>query len=525
MIDSPPPVFGGLEQRLRNATGTARETVHGSPARSTALSTMLPQPIKLEELAARAPGSSIISDGAVLVSELAYDSRSVAPGTLFFCRPGASRDGHDFAEAAIASGAVALVVERALDVEVPQLVVSSVHESMGPIAAKAFGDPSRHMRVVGVTGTNGKTTTSFMIESCLKALGFATGLIGTIETRIDALREPAGRTTPESVDLQRTLHRMRSSGVGAIAMEVSSHGLALHRVDGTSFACSVFTNLTQDHLDFHHTMEDYFKAKSLLFDRSFSSCAAINVSDPYGARLAESLELDALTTFGNDSADVFARDVVSGASGSTFECRVRGKPIEVRIRLAGAFNVANAIASIAAMAAMQLDVESAAEGLWRLEGVPGRFERVDAGQDFTVIVDYAHTPDSVERVLHAARDICEGSLCVVVGCGGDRDRVKRPLMGRAAAALSDRAILTSDNPRSEDPLMILEEVARGARETGRSFDIEPDRRSAIRLALSHARPGDVIVIAGKGHESGQEFADRTIPFDDRVVAREELEAL
>lgn len=483
----------------------------------------LPRPIALSALARRIE-TPVTGDGDPPIADLAYDSRAVTGGCAYLCVPGAKADGHAFAADAVAAGAVALVCERLLPLPVPQIVVPSVRAVMGPMSAAAFGDPSQAMTLAGVTGTNGKTTTAFLLERCFAALGRTTGLMGTVETHIAGAVEPAGRTTPESVDLQRTFARMVAQGVDAAAMEVSSHGLSMGRVDGTRFACAVFTNLSQDHLDFHASMEDYFAAKSMLFEPRFSDTAVVNIDDEYGRRLAATTSLPVVTFSTTGEADVRADDVRMDAAGSDFVCVARGKRVPVRVRLAGPFNVANAIAAMAAIVALDLDATAAAEGIAALPGVPGRFERVDDGAPFTVLVDYAHTPDSVERVLRAARQICAGRLTVVVGCGGDRDRSKRPLMGAAAAALADRAILTSDNPRSEDPLAILAQMEAGARETGRSYQIEPDRRAAIRAAVAGAQPGDVVVIAGKGHESGQEFADRTIPFDDRVVAREELAA-
>ncbi|HVL89028.1 MAG TPA: UDP-N-acetylmuramoyl-L-alanyl-D-glutamate--2,6-diaminopimelate ligase [Actinomycetota bacterium] len=483
----------------------------------------LPQPIALEALARRA-GASVRGDAAATVSDLAYDSREVTRGSLYFCIAGARADGHDFAAAAVAAGAVALVCERPLDLDVPQIVVPSVRKAMGPMSAAAFGDPSRAITVAGVTGTNGKTTTTFLIEQCFAALGMTTGLLGTVETHIAGAVEPAGRTTPESVDLQRMLARMRAAGVTGATMEVSSHGLAMGRVDGVRYACATFTNLTQDHLDFHETMEDYFAAKAMLFDPSRSGVGAINADDEYGRRLASGTEIEHVTFGLEHEADVRATDVVMGAGGSRFVCVTPAVRVPVSVRLAGPFNVSNALAALATMYALGLDVEKAAAGIEAMPGVPGRFERVDDGEEFTVLVDYAHTPDSVERVLRAAREICRGRLVVVVGCGGDRDRAKRPLMGASAVALADRAILTSDNPRSEEPRAIIAEMEQGARETGRPYEVEVDRRAAIRAAVRDARPGDVIVIAGKGHESGQEFAGHTVPFDDRAVAREEIAA-
>lgn len=486
----------------------------------------LPRPMTIATLASRARGATVLGDGSATFTDVEYDSRRAGKGTLFFCRPGSRFDSHDIAAQVYASGATGFVCQRRLEVAAPQIIVDDVAAQMGPLASFAFGDPTRGMTLIGITGTNGKTTTAFMLERCLQQLGMKTGLIGTVETHVGKSVEAAGRTTPESIDLQRLFARMRSEGVDAAAMEVSSHGLSLHRVDGTRFACAVFTNLTQDHLDFHASMDAYLDAKAMLFETSFTDAAAVNADDEAGlsiARRAAAAGL-AVTTFsaGSADADVLAADIAMYASGSTFTCSTASSSFTVHVPLAGPFNISNALAALTAVDACGLDAAAAAEGIGTLPGVPGRFERIDAGQDFTVLVDYAHTPDSVERALRAARQICTGALTVVVGCGGDRDRAKRPLMGRAAVAIADRAILTSDNPRSEDPHAILEEMEAGARDAGKPYEVEPDRREAIRLAFAGAKSGDVIVIAGKGHESGQEFADHTIPFDDRLVAREEL---
>jgi UDP-N-acetylmuramoyl-L-alanyl-D-glutamate--2,6-diaminopimelate ligase len=476
-------------------------------------------PMNLSDIAAAVPGA--VTRGSAGISDVAYDSRAVGPGALFFCVAGARADGHAYAPDAVSSGAVALVVERFLDLDIPQVRVVSVRDAMGPMAAVFFGRPSSSMELVGVTGTNGKTTTSFLLERCLEAAGVTAGLMGTVETHIAGAVSPVVRTTPEAIDLQRTLARMREAGVRGAAMEVSSHGIALGRVDATRFAAAVFTNLTQDHLDFHETMESYYEAKAALFAPERTAAAVVNLDDEHGLRLAASVKVP-LVTFGVTSADaeLRAHDVQMDASGSRFICEAGGTSLPVRVRLAGRFNVSNALAALAAMRALGRDLGAAAEGIASLSGVPGRFETIDAGQDFTVIVDYAHTPDSLARALSSAREICAGALWVVFGCGGDRDRGKRPLMGAAATALADRVIITSDNPRSEDPRAIIDEIASGA--TG-SSEIESDRRAAIRFAVRNAAAGDVVLVAGKGHESGQEFAGgRTIPFDDRVVVREEL---
>jgi UDP-N-acetylmuramoyl-L-alanyl-D-glutamate--2,6-diaminopimelate ligase len=481
--------------------------------------------MQLADIARNMRRATVRGDRATRIVDVTADSRAAGPGSLFFCVPGGRVDGHDFAPEAVAHGASALVVDRWLDLDVAQVSVPSVREAMGPASAAVFGNPSAAMTVVGVTGTNGKTTTAFMLEGALAQLGMTTGLIGTVEVHVAGRVLPVVHTTPEAPELQRLLARMRDAAVGAVAMEVSSHGLALGRVAGTRFACAVFTNLTQDHLDFHGTMESYERAKASLFDPSYAERGAVNADDPAGVRLVEHAAIP-ITTFGlGEGADVRAVDVSSSHAGSSFSCVAAGERVPVTVRIAGPYNVSNALAALAAFRALGLPIQAAADGIASLAGVPGRMEAVDAGQPFTVLVDYAHTPDSLTNVLLAARAVCERSLVVVFGCGGDRDRGKRPLMGAVAAELADRAIITSDNPRSEDPLAIIAEIEAGARETGRPYEMEPDRREAIRMAVGGASAGDVVVIAGKGHETGQRFADRVVPFDDRIVAREELERL
>jgi UDP-N-acetylmuramoyl-L-alanyl-D-glutamate--2,6-diaminopimelate ligase len=388
---------------------------------------------------------------------------------------------------------------------------------MAPVAARFFGDPTRTLRVVGITGTNGKTTTAFLVRAILEAAGESCGLLGTVTSVVGGREEPAERTTPEAVDLQRTFRRMLDAGDSACAMEVSSHALALRRTEDVHFASRVFTNLTQDHLDFHPTMEDYFLAKRRLFDGP--GPAAVNVDDEYGRRLADELP-EAVTFAVHRDADLRARDVHFDPSGSEFTCVAADGEIRMTTRLPGLFNVSNALAATAATRALGVDFEDIAEALAAADRVPGRFEPVDEGQPFTVLVDYAHTPDSLDNVLRAARELTRGRLHVVFGAGGDRDRGKRPQMGEVATALADRVIVTSDNPRSENPEAILEDIMAGA---GEGAEREVDRRAAIARAVETAGAGDVIVIAGKGHEQGQEFeGGRKEPFDDVDVAREAL---
>jgi len=469
-------------------------------------------------------GAALAEGGDVEISALAYDNRRVEPGTLFFCVPGFSRDGHAFAPDAVAHGAAALVVERPLRLGVPEVVVPSVRMAMGPAAARFHGDPTARLDVVGITGTNGKTTTAFLVRALLEAAGRQCGLLGTVTSFVGGEERPVERTTAEAIDLQRDFRAMLDGGDAACAMEVSSHALRLGRTDGTRFAAAVFTNLTQDHLDFHPTMEDYFEAKRLLFGR-VTGAAIVNVDDPYGRRLAAELGPgERLVTFAIDhDATYRATELDSGFGGSSFTALTPEGPIALTTPLPGRFNVLNVLGAVAAVRALGVPFETIAAALPQAGRVPGRFEPVDEGQPFAVLVDYAHTPDSLENVLKAARPLTRGTLWCVFGCGGDRDRGKRPLMGEIAARLADRTIVTSDNPRSEDPEAIVREIVAGI---PGDVTVEVDRRAAIGRAIAEAREGDVVVIAGKGHEQGQEYENgRKIPFDDVTVAREALRSV
>ncbi|HVD86119.1 MAG TPA: UDP-N-acetylmuramoyl-L-alanyl-D-glutamate--2,6-diaminopimelate ligase [Solirubrobacterales bacterium] len=476
--------------------------------------------MRLGELVAELPGVRVVGDVSVGISELVYDSRRAGPGTLFFCVVGGKRDGHEFGAQVVEAGATALVVERELtDLAVPQVIVDDSRAAMAPLAARFWGDPTAELRMVGVTGTNGKTTTAFLVHEILRAADLRCGLLGTVKQIVGGVEKEVVRTTPEAIELQASFRQMLDGGDEACAMEVSSHALTLHRADAIHFEVALFTNLTQDHLDFHGDMEDYFLAKRKLLEAG-PKTAIVNVDDPYGRRLAEEFECVTFSAEGEE-ADYSAHDVSFDAGGASFA--VGG--MRLRTGLPGHFNVANALGAFAAAEAMGVGSEIAAAGLARAARVPGRFEPVDEGQGFSVLVDYAHTPDSLENVLRAARRFTEGRLISVFGAGGDRDRDKRPKMGRAGAQLSDLAIITSDNPRSETPEAIVAEVAAGA-EGADGLEVVVDRREAIALALGRAAPGDTVVIAGKGHEQGQEFeAGRKIPFDDREVAREELRKL
>ncbi len=461
---------------------------------------------------------------AVEVASLAYDNRAVGPGTLFFCVPGFTRDGHDFAADAVARGAVALVVERPLGQAVPEVLVPSVREAMGPAAARFYGDPTAHLTMVAVTGTNGKTTTAFLVRALLEAAGRRCGLLGTVKSVVGGREREVVRTTPEAIDLQRDFAQMLAEGDEACVMEVSSHALELDRARAIHIDAAIFTNLTQDHLDFHPSMEDYFAAKRRLFESPDPPGARIvNADDPYGRRLREALP-DAITFALSERADYRARDVRSGFAGTHFVAVTPDGPLELRSPLPGRFNVLNVLGAVAAARAVGVGPEVIPRAVADAGRVPGRFEPVDEGQDFAVLVDYAHTPDSLDNVLRAARELAVGQrVLAVFGAGGDRDRDKRPKMGAIATRLADVVIVTSDNPRSEDPEAIVREIAAGA---GPEAEAILDRRAAIARAVGLARTGDVLVIAGKGHEQGQELGGgRKVPFDDVTVASEALRGL
>lgn len=478
--------------------------------------------------------TGIEGDGATEVGGLAFDSRSVIPGDLFFCVRGLVADGHGFAPAAVASGAVALCVERPLGLGVPEVIASDTRIAMARISAAFFSRPAEDMLMLGVTGTNGKTTTVYLLESILAAAGRTPGLIGTIETRVGDRVSPGVRTTPESLDLQRLLAEMRAAGADSIAMEVTSHALALERVEGIRFTSAAFTNLSQDHLDFHRDMDDYFEAKTRLFTLAHLRTGATNIDDPHGRRLLEVSEVPCIGFGVARDAQVRAENVILGQRGSDFIIVIEDvngitDKIPVSTGLVGSFNISNCLAAAATALLAGMEPDVIGEGLRSPRAIPGRFESIDMGQPFGVVVDYAHTPDSLDNVLSAARPLVRdnGRVLVAFGCGGDRDRRKRPLMGIAAARGADYVVVTSDNPRSEEPEAILGEILEGVNgeRSGGADAVIVDRREAIVHTLGTAKDGDVVVIAGKGHETGQQFADETIPFDDREVVREALAEL
>jgi UDP-N-acetylmuramoyl-L-alanyl-D-glutamate--2,6-diaminopimelate ligase len=442
---------------------------------------------------------------AVDVEDVEHDSRRVGPGMLFCCVPGANADGHDHAPGAVAAGAVALLTERPLELGVAEVIVPSVRAAMGPAAACVHDDPSVALEVVGVTGTNGKTTTVRLVAGIMSELGVRAREIGTLT---------GARTTPEAPDLQRLLAQSRHSGDRVVAMEVSSHALEQRRVDGTKFRVVAFTNLGIDHLDHHGTIEDYFKAKQRLFSSDFADLAVIDTRGPYGARLADEAVLPVVRITEDHLADA-----VSGPRRSRFSWRDES----IDLPLGGIFNVANALLAAEIVYGLGYAPDRITAALATAPAVPGRFETIDEGQVFTVVVDYAHTPDGLEVVLDAARLVTERALVVVFGAGGDRDTTKRPQMGEVARRLADRVVVTSDNPRSEAPEAIISGIVSGMKQPPDL--IEPDRRAAIRHAIAGASKGDVVLIAGKGHESTQTIGSEVLDFDDRDVVRDEIRRL
>ena len=479
------------------------------PRRLTALLPRLPA------LTADRPVEGIVATG------MTHDSRAVRPGDVYAALPGSHAHGAEFAAAAVSAGAVAVLTDPAgarlaAGVGVPLLVAPDPRAALGAAAAAVHGHPGDALTVLGVTGTNGKTTTAFLLDAGLRAAGHTTGLLGTVQTRIGDEVVTSVRTTPEATDLQALLAVMVERGVTAVSLEVSSHALVLGRVDGLLLDVAAFTNLSQDHLDFHRDMADYEAAKARLFTPALAERAVVNADDAAGRRLAAAA-LVPTATYGV-AGDWRAEELELRPDGSSFRLTGPGVDLPASVRLPGAFNVANALAALATLIGAGTDAEAAVDGVADLAGVPGRMERVEAGQPFLALVDYAHTPDAVRTLLAAVRSVTAGRVLVVLGCGGDRDRAKRPLMGRAAAAGADVAVLTSDNPRSEDPAAILREMAAGAP----AAVVEVDRRAAIAHAVSLAGPGDAVVVAGKGHESGQEVDGVVTPFDDRLVLAELL---
>lgn len=478
----------------------------------------------LDELVTTVAGAQVIGADRPIVLDVTHDSRSVEPGALYVAIRGFRTDGHDYVSQASAQGAVAICVDHEMATDLPQLVVPSTREALGPLAAAVWDHPSRTFTLIGVTGTNGKTTVTHMIEAITKGAGKRTGLIGTVGARVsggpegETLRIPLDRTTPEASDLQRLFAQMSDAESDVVVMEVSSHALSLGRVAGTDFALGAFTNLSQDHLDFHQTMEEYFLAKARLFE--MVPVAVVQTDGPWGRRIISRISATTTVTEVGEGGDLSATDVVLKVDHSTFTLHRGAESVRVTLPIAGRFNIDNALIAAGCAVHLGIPLDAIAAGLAELEPVPGRFEHVPSASGFDVVVDYAHTPDGVANAVAAGRAISSGSIIVVVGAGGDRDHAKRPLMG-AAAARADRLFVTSDNPRTEDPDLIIEQILAGIEDRS-VVTIEPDRRLAITAAVASAKPGDLIMILGKGHELGQDIGGVVSPFDDRAVAREAM---
>ena len=491
---------------------------------------------KIGKLAALVEGAKVIGNADTFITDIVQDSRQATKGAMFVCMAGEHVDGHKFIPDVKAKGAVAIITEREMKPQegLAVLKVPNLDEALQIIVPYFFDIPSQRLRMIGITGTNGKTTTSFLLRSILRHAGHKVGLIGTIQTLIEEKQLPSQNTTPNIVDLQRLLARMVEEGIEYVVMEVSSHALAQNRVAGCEFDTAVFTNFTQDHLDYHKTMENYLEAKAKLFDSlggpgiKPDKTAVVNLDDEKAQYILERSKCDHITyALGDESADIRAVDIKLGPLGSTFTIQGGFGRLQVRTHIAGLFNIYNVLSATSAAAAEKVPYSVIGEAVSEFRGVPGRFETVDAGQLFNVVVDYAHTPDGLENILHTARDITENRIITVFGCGGDRDRTKRPIMGRIAAQLSDIVITTSDNPRTEDPEAILSEIEAGVAEVigKKTHEKVTDRREAIYLAISLAQAGDTVIIAGKGHEDYQIVGTEKHHFDDREVAREALGGL
>ena len=488
-------------------------------------------PKMLQELLSLLPGASVSGPEQIAISSITADSRQVGPGALFICLPGHRVDGHDYIGQAADAGAAAVLVER--DVNIPEgltaIRVADTRQAVQTLAPYFYDYPGRQLRLIGVTGTNGKTTATHLIRDILKAAGLKTGLIGTIHVMIGDESLPVANTTPDVLDLQALLDRMRTSGVTHVIMEVSSHALELNRTAGCEFDTAVFTNLTQDHLDFHGTLDNYLRAKAKLFLQlggggavKSGKNAVINADDAAAPALTEACTVPVITYGTGQEGEIRADHIAVKAGGASFTVTCPQGVLPLSLKITGLFNVYNTLAAIGAALAEGVDVATIKEALEKFTTVAGRFELVDAGQPYAVIVDYAHTPDGLENILRTARQFAEGRIIVVFGCGGDRDKTKRPIMGRLAAELGDIVLATSDNPRTEDPAAILADIETGIRAglaPDKTYEVIPDRRQAISRAIGMAADRDIVIIAGKGHETYQILKDKTIAFDDRDVAR------
>jgi UDP-N-acetylmuramoyl-L-alanyl-D-glutamate--2,6-diaminopimelate ligase len=478
--------------------------------------------MKLKDMIKEAEVLRIDGEPDIEISGIYYDSKQVKDGSLFFCIEGYRADGHDYAASAVEKGAAAVVLRK--DIPLPEGVtkvfVPDTRKAMGLIASALYEKPSEDLLLFGVTGTNGKTTTTYMIKSILEQAGKKTGLIGTIANMIGSRMIPAERTTPESPDLQKLMRDMVNEKVNAAVMEVSSHSLALHRVIGCTYDIGIFTNLTQDHLDFHGTFENYLAAKKKLFEQS--RLAIINVDDESGREILKDLECQYFTYGIYKPADIYARDIEIMVDGVSFNLHILGGKISIVLSIPGIFSVYNALAAAAACYAAGISLKDIQKGLTSIKGVPGRFETLDTGTGFSIILDYAHTPDGLENILKTARGLTDGRLVTLFGCGGDRDAAKRPMMGEVAGRYSDLCIITSDNPRYEDPVKIIEDILPGIAKTHCPYKVIVDRREAIEYAIKNARENDLIILAGKGHETYQIIKGDTYPFDEKEIVAQIL---
>lgn len=466
----------------------------------------------------------IIGDENINIMGLKYDSREVAPGDLFFCIKGFAQDGHKFAPAALEKGAVCLVVTERLDLDVTQVLVADDRQAMAEISAAFYGYPAKELRMIGVTGTNGKTSITYFLKKILEKEGSKVGLLGTIVNMIGDKPIHTERTTPESLDLQKLLRQMRDQGVDTVVMEVSSHSLVLKRVHGIVFDGAVFTNLTQDHLDFHGTFENYAAAKAMLFAASKRS--AINIDDPYGQYMEKAAAGEVVAYGTKGLGDMNALNIQMTVEGSRFILQAKGTKIPIVVHIPGMFSVYNALAAISISLLLGVDLIAIKQGVEALENVPGRFQRLDVRSgDYALVLDYAHTPDSLESALKTVRGFAKGRVVCVFGCGGNRDNTKRPIMGEISGKLADLSIVTSDNPRFEEPGAIIEEILPGVKKSGGQYVVIENRRDAILYALEHAKKDDVILLAGKGHEDYQEIRGVKHPFDEKVVVEELLDQL
>lgn len=483
--------------------------------------------MKITKLAAVVPGPvRLVGYERDEISSLCTDSRKVRPGALFFCIPGLRSDAHQFAPQAVEAGAAALVVDHELPVKCPQIIVPDVRSALARMAAAFYGNPARNLRLVGITGTKGKTTTSFLVKSILEKAGHKTGLIGTVCSMIGEEKIPSNLTTPDPVDFQRLLRQMADAGMEYVVMEVSAHAMALHKLEGMCFEVCSFTNLSQDHFDFFGNMENYLAAKMKLFEPQRCKVAVYNADDERVNYAMSQVKIPRVDYGIRVSSDIYAKNIEVGERGCSFQIVFNKRfKLEISLKLSGIFNVYNAMTAAVMCDTLGISPEAIKAGLEDVKGVPGRIELLETETPYRVILDYAHSPDSLENILTTIRGTARARVIAVFGCGGDRDHEKRPIMGEIAGRLADYVVLTSDNPRSEDPYAILNEIEDGIKPTGCPYTVIENRREAIKYAMTHAQPSDVVVLAGKGHETYQEIKGVKHPFDEKVVVRELLEEI